>query len=320
MQFDTFLGNDGLKERLAAALQKDRLSHCYLLTGPEGSGKKTLSRLLAAAMQCEDAPDRRPCLRCSACRKVLSGSHPDVITVEKRKDRKTMGVDVIRQTCQDLYIRTNEGRKKIYIFPEGKDITPQAQNALLKGIEEPPSYGVFLFLARQADHMLETIRSRCAELKLSPLPTDLLERELAKRCPDKDPQVRRDAALRSGGFLGQAEQLLNREAESLSPQAVALLNAYAGKDRSGLITACFALERQKREALLEIFPQCRRMLSYALSAPGLHPVARALSRGRSRSELTAAAQIFAQAISLLQANVSPAHTCGNLMISLDSKE
>lgn len=319
MNFGTFLGNDSLKERLASALRKDRLSHCYLLTGPEGSGKKTLSTLLAAAMQCEDAPGNRPCLRCSACRKVFSGNHPDVITVEKRKDRKTMGVDVIRRTCQDLYIRPNEGRKKIYIFPDGKEITPQAQNALLKGIEEPPAYGVFLFLAQQADHMLETIRSRCAELKLSPLPADLLEGELAKRCPDKDPQVRRDAALRSGGYLGQAEQLLKQE-ESLSPQAAALLNAYAKKDRSGIITACFALERQKRETLLELFPECRRMLSYALSAPGLHPVAQALQKGRSRMELSSAAQSFAQAISLLQANVSPAHTCGNLMISLDNKE
>ncbi|MBQ4564856.1 MAG: hypothetical protein IJA48_00755 [Oscillospiraceae bacterium] len=319
MQFGTFLGNDSLKERLSAALSKDRLSHCYLLTGPEGSGKRTLSTLLAAAMQCEALPAGRPCLRCSACRKVLSGTHPDVITVKKQKDRKTMGVEVIRRTCQDLYIRPNEGRKKIYIFPSGKEITPQAQNALLKGIEEPPSYGVFLFLAEQADHLLQTIRSRCAELKLSPLPAKLLEEELARRCPDRPEQARREAALRSGGFLGQAQQLLQQE-ESLAPQAAALLTAYAQKDPIALITAGFALERQKREALLELFPQCRRILSYALSSPSLHPVALTLSRGRSRSELAAAARAFSQALTLLQANVSPAHTCGNLMISLDSKE
>ena len=312
MNFGTFLGNDSLKERLSAALSKDRLSHCYLLTGPEGSGKKTLSLILAAAMQCEEPAGKRPCLRCTACRKVLSGSHPDVITVQKRKDRKTMGVDVIRQTCQDLYIRPNEGRKKIYIFPSGKEITPPAQNALLKGIEEPPAYGVFLFLAEQADHLLDTIRSRCAELKLSPLPEKLLDEELAKRCPDKDLQARRDAALRSGGYLGQEE--------TISPHTAALLTAFAKKDRLALITAAFALERQKREALLEILPECRRMLSFALSVPSLHPVAQTLARGRSRSELSAAAQAFAHAISLLQANVSPAHTCGNLMISLDSKE
>ena len=319
MNFGTFLGNDSLKDRLSASLSRDRLSHCYLLTGPEGSGKKTLSLLLAAAMQCTEAASRRPCLRCAACRKVLSGSHPDVITVQKRKDRKTMGVDVIRQTCQDLYIRPNEGNKKIYIFPSGKEITPQAQNALLKGIEEPPAYGVFFFLAEQADHMLDTIRSRCAELKLSPLPAALLEAELAKRCPEKPESARKDAAIRSGGYLGQAEALLKQE-ESLSPLAATLLNAYAKKDRSAIITACFSLERQKREVLLELFPECRRMLSFALSAPSLHPVAQALARGRSRGELSDAARVFADAISLLQANVSPAHTCGKLMISLDSKE
>lgn len=314
MNFGTFLGNDSLKERLSAALKMDRLSHCYLLTGPEGSGKKTLSRILSAAMQCEEKD--RPCLRCPACRKVLADTHPDVITVLKRKDRKTMGVDVIRETCQDLYIRPNEGRKKIYIFPSGREITPQAQNALLKGIEEPPEYGVFLFLAEQADHLLDTIRSRCAELKLSPLPTALLERELASRCPDKSADACQAAALRSGGYLGQAEALL-QQTEELPPRAAALLEAFAKKDRLALVAAACAMERLKREELLQLLTLCRKLLSYALTSPSLHPMAGVLARRRSRAELLSAAEAFARGLELLQANVSPAHTCGELMISLD---
>lgn len=315
MNFGTFLGNSSLKERLSASLSRNRLSHCYLITGPEGSGKKTLSLLLAAAMECESGGDR-PCLHCNSCRKVLSGTHPDVITVQKRKDRKTMGVDVIREVCSDLYIRPNEGQKKIYIFPCGSEITTQAQNALLKGIEEPPEYGVFLFLAEQADHLLETIRSRSAELKLSPLPSEVLEAELEMRCPEQDTESRRAAAARSGGYLGQALKLLS-QTEELPSRVAQLLDAFARKDRLGLVSAACAMERLKRDELLEQFFLCRKLLNYALSAPALHPMATKLAQGRSRRELLTAAESFGYGLELLRSNVSPAHTCGTLMISLD---
>ena len=315
MNFGTFLGNESLKERLSASLSRNRLSHCYLITGPEGSGKKALSLLLAAAMECE-AGGEGPCLHCSSCRKVLGGTHPDVITVQKRKDRKTMGVDVIREVCSDLYIRPNEGQKKIYIFPCGGEITPQAQNALLKGIEEPPEYGVFLFLAEQADHLLDTIRSRSAELKLSPLPSEVLEAELAMRCPEQDGESRRAAAVRSGGYLGQALKLLS-QSESVPPRAAQLLEAFAQKDRLSIVSAVCAMERLKRDELMEQFTLCRKLLNYALSAPALHPLAAKLARGRSRAELLTAAETFGRGLELLRSNVSPAHTCGALMISLD---
>lgn len=316
MNFGSFLGNERLKEGLSAALGKNRLSHCYLITGPKGSGKKSLALLLAAAMQCREK--ERPCLRCTSCRKVLSGIHPDVITVEKQKDRKTLGVDTVRDICADLYIRPNEGEKKIYIFPDGKEITPQAQNALLKGIEEPPSYGVFLFLADQADRLLPTIRSRCAELKLSPLPADLLERELSVRCGDKSEEARREAAFRSGGYLGQALELLQQE-EPLLPQTVALLEAFCKGEAHRILSAALSMERMKREQLLVLFSQCRELFCYALGAPALHPQARALAESRSRADLLAAADAVSYGIKLLQANVSPAHTCGALAILLDIK-
>ena len=151
MNFGSFLGNERLKEGLSAALGKNRLSHCYLITGPKGSGKKSLALLLAAAMQCREK--ERPCLRCTSCRKVLSGIHPDVITVKKQKDRKTLGVDTVRDICADLYIRPNEGEKKIYIFPDGKEITPQAQNALL---HTSGHYFLCSFYGLDADHQTHT--------------------------------------------------------------------------------------------------------------------------------------------------------------------
>lgn len=162
MSFDALLGNDTIKARLSSALSNRRLSHCFLITGPVGSGKHTLARLLSAAMQCTQ--ETKPCLQCSQCRKVLDGMHPDIIHVTD-SDRKAVSVKIVREACADLYIRPNEGNRKIYLFDQ--ELNPQGQNALLKSIEEPPPYGSFLLLTQHAEQMLPTIRSRCVELRLS---------------------------------------------------------------------------------------------------------------------------------------------------------
>ena len=113
MQFDALLGNAVLKQRLTSALDKGQSSHCYLITGARGSGKRTLASLLAAALQCTHSV--KPCGQCPQCRKVLGGVHPDVITVDE-EEKKTLSVKAVRNACTDLYIRPNEGKKKIYIF------------------------------------------------------------------------------------------------------------------------------------------------------------------------------------------------------------
>ncbi len=127
MDFGQFLGNDTLKARLSAAIDAQRSTHCYLLSGPKGSGKHTLAQLLMAAMEC--TADQRPCGCCSQCRKVLQGIHPD-ITVVDDANRKTIPVERIRQVCSDAYIRPDEGRRKIYLLPRAQDLGLPGQNAL----------------------------------------------------------------------------------------------------------------------------------------------------------------------------------------------
>ena len=119
MDFGQFLGNDTLKAQLSAAIDAQRLTHCYLLSGPKGSGKHTLAQLLMAAMECTAA--QRPCGRCSQCRKALQGIHPDIAVVDDTR-RRTIPVDLIRQVCSDAYIRPNEGRRKIYLLPRAQDL------------------------------------------------------------------------------------------------------------------------------------------------------------------------------------------------------
>ena len=212
MDFTGFLGNDAIKRRLSGAFASGRVAHSYLLCGPAGSGKHTLARILCAAMECEKDGAAVPCGVCPGCRKALAGIHPDVITVDD-PDHKAMTVDPIRAARSDMFIRPNEGRRKIYVIPRGQDMNESAQNALLKILEEPPDYGAFLILSTNAERLLPTIRSRCAELQLGPVDEQTALPFLRQQAPDKPEQLLRAAYLRAGGFLGQALALLQGEDE-----------------------------------------------------------------------------------------------------------
>ena len=115
MGFEALLGNERLKENLAAAVKNDRISHFYLISGPEGSGKHTLAKLLAEAILCEGS--RKPCGSCVHCRKMRSHNHPDFITVED-PEHKTPAVKIVRQMRDDMFVRPNEADYKIYLFPQ----------------------------------------------------------------------------------------------------------------------------------------------------------------------------------------------------------
>ena len=136
MRLDALAGNAALKQQLSAQEKGRGLSHAYLISGPAGSGKRTLARLLCAAMVCTGEGER-PCGACPACKKVLSGIHPDVIQVGE--DGKDISVGQAREARSDAYIRPNEGARKVYVFHNAQDMTAAAQNALLKLLEEGPA-------------------------------------------------------------------------------------------------------------------------------------------------------------------------------------
>lgn len=310
MAFETLLGNDRLKSNLINSLAAGRISHFYLISGPAGSGKHTLAQLLAAAILCKEP--HGPCLRCSVCRKVMDGNHPDFITVDD-PEHKTVSVKIVRQAREDIYIRPNESDHKIYLFPQELGI--EGQNALLKILEEPPKYGVFLLLTDNPERLLPTVRSRCVELPLTGLSEAVLLRELSKEFPEADGESLATAIARSGGYLGQARTLL-QQGESLPAQTVSFLNSFADKNALGLTQTLAPMEKWKRDQLIPVLESWVSLLEEALACRcgmrAMHPLTRQLASRRSSQDLMQAISHLQKAISYAQSNVSPAAVCGAL--------
>ena len=309
MGFDALLGNEQLKENLRSARRKGRMSHFYLLSGPRGSGKHTLADLIAAAMLCE-GPDG-PCGVCQHCRKVLGRSHPDYITVDD-PTKKTVPVDLIREARADMFVRPNEGARKIYLFPRAQDLGIPGQNALLKVLEEPPSYGVFLLLTDNPEKLLPTVRSRCVELKLRALPEELLRRKLRSEFPQPEDGAIAAAVSRCGGYLGQARELLS--GEGLSAQAKQFAAAYAARDVFALQKLLTPMEKWKRDVLIPALQEWLELLEQALlvrsGLPAETAEAAAIGAGRSPADLMRCCQCLKKAMEYAQGNVSCAAICG----------
>lgn len=316
MGFNALLGNDQLKKNLTSALSRGRISHFYLISGPAGSGKHTLARLLAAGILCRE--QQRPCLSCPACRKVMGGSHPDFITVDD-PEKKTVPVDLIREARADIYIQPNESDHKIYLFPRAHDMAVPGQNALLKVLEEPPKYGVFILLSENPESLLPTVRSRCTQLQLLPLQTSVMDSALQRQFPDADADSIAFAIERSGGWLGQAQELLNSNC-ALPPQTEIFLDAFASRDTYTLLQALVPMEKMKRDQLIPILTQWKDLLEQALACrSGMEAASvavRRISAQRSSRDLMKAAQTLQTCIEYAQGNISPGAICGYLVWTL----
>lgn len=312
MGFEALLGNEQLKTNLAQSIGKGHISHFYLISGPVGSGKRTLAKLLAAAILCRE--EKKPCLHCTACRKVMDGSHPDFITVDD-PEKKTVTVELIRQARADIYVRPNESEHKIYLFPRAQDMGLPGQNALLKVLEEPPVYGVFLLLTDNPDKLLPTVRSRCTELHMQLLPEDILRQKLREDFPQIEEEEREAALARSGGYLGQARELL-KDGGEVSPQTLKWIEALAEKNNLTLMQTLVPMEKWKRDALGEILTSWLEIVEGALlSRSGirvLSPQSRALAQVRTGEELHETALHLRKALNYTGSNVSPAAVCGYL--------
>ena len=207
--FNEIVGHEQIIEHLKNAITMDKVSHAYIFNGPEYSGKMMLAEAFAMALQCEEHnPDG--CMNCHSCKQAADRNQPDIIYVSHEKPN-TISVDDIRQQLNnDIVIKPYSSKYKIYIVDEAEKMNPQAQNALLKTIEEPPAYAVIMLLTTNADGFLQTILSRCITLNLKSVKDETIRKYLMSHYQIPDYQADICTAFAQGN-VGKAIQLASSD-------------------------------------------------------------------------------------------------------------
>ena len=196
-EVEKVLGHEEVIRHLQNAVAMDQVSHSYIFAGEKGSGKKLLAKLFAMTLQCEKH-GKEPCLQCGSCKKAMNRNHPDIIYVSHLKPNSIGIEDIREQLIADVEIKPYTGPYKIYIVDEAEKMTVQAQNALLKTIEEPPAYAVILLLANNNTSLLPTITSRCVTLNFKPVRDDLIKSYLMEELHVPDYQAEVSVAFAQG--------------------------------------------------------------------------------------------------------------------------
>ena len=269
MDFPALAGNERLKQQLSQREEGRGLSHADLIAGPKVSGRHTLAKELAAAMVCTAPAGQRPCHKCPPCKKVLAGVHPDVNMISGGD--KPIAVDQVRSLRSDAYVRPNEGQRKVYVLEGADQMNASAQNAMLKLLEEGPGYAAFLLLAENSSGLLQTVRSRCEELPLSPVSLEEGLRWLRERFPEKPEEELRQAALDCDGILGRAVERLGGGSEELHARealAAALARILESGREEELLERSMALEKLSREELVRTLDAMESALAGRLAAGG----------------------------------------------------
>lgn len=201
LNYNDIAGHEQIIEHLQNAVRLERVSHAYILNGEKGSGKKLLANTFAMVLQCEER-GLNPCGKCKSCKQSESGNHPDVIRVMHEK--ASIGVDDIRiQVNNTMSIKPYSSPYKIYIIDDADKMTEQAQNAILKTIEEPPAYAVIILLTCNSATLLNTIISRCVSLNLKAVSTPVIKEYLMRECNVPDYLAELTASF-SQGNMGKA--------------------------------------------------------------------------------------------------------------------
>lgn len=208
--FAAVVGHNDIIEHLQNATKSGKISHAYLFTGEPGSGKKLMATLFATLLQCEKGR-ANPCMKCASCKKALSQNHPDIIMVTHEKQNVITVSEIREQLVNTVDIKPYESRYKIYIVNEAEKMNPQAQNALLKTIEEPPAYAIIMLLASNPDALLSTILSRCVRLNLKTVSDKDVREYLINEMhlPDYEAEV---AAAFAQGNIGRAQEAASGDA------------------------------------------------------------------------------------------------------------
>ena len=281
------VGNDRTRERLGESVVRGAVSHAYLIEGPSGSGKHTLALELAAALNClgREGAVALPCHSCNNCRRIMAREFPDVKYLAKAKDKATIGVGEVSLFKEDMYLSATEAEYKIYIIESADLLTPQAQNALLITLEEPPRNVVIMLLCEQADKLLTTIRSRVQYITMARFTSEEIEDYLeehsaeARRLKSTDRKRLDSIVLAADGCIGRALELTdprlaeeNERRRSVTEGIVRSMTARASY--ASLLSAMGELSQKRAELSVElesIMQALRDMIAKKLNA-GVKPL------------------------------------------------
>ena len=240
MNFNGLYGNEPIKKAL-----NSHLFHAYLIEGPRGSGKRTLADIIANALVCDDK--NGPCGVCRQCYKFKEKCHPDIIDIPA-----DLPVDELRQLLAGIVLSPNDAKHKVYRIEGAENLHISAQNLLLKTLEEPPQYAVFLLTCASKEGVLETVRSRCQTLTMAPLPEETIRAHFEKAFGKYDEKARA-ATLLAAGFLGKALEIYEADGGGDIQKSEALERALLAGDKAEVFRIFTFEERERLVDFYEAF-------------------------------------------------------------------
>ncbi len=238
--FTDVVGQDHIIQSLVTAVEKGTVAHSYIFSGPRGTGKTTVARILARAVNCTGAGKKKPCLKCDVCTQFQAGTSLDLIEIDGASNN---GVDEIRELREAVRFHPQTAQRKVYIIDEVHMLSKGAFNALLKTIEEPPEYVMFILATTDLDKVPDTIRSRCEEFQFRRLPATVIQKRLAEIAALEGADISKDA-LRILSLLAEGSE---RDAESALGQVLA---SHTGVIPATAVTTLFGLPQTSTIAKL----------------------------------------------------------------------
>jgi DNA polymerase-3 subunit delta' len=244
MRFDNFIGNNKIKEQLTFLQQSNRLPHAIVIEGEAGLGKVTLAREIVLNLFCK--AEDKPCRACPQCSKVLKGYHPDVYEFIAENRANSFHVDDVRNIIDDVYMRPNEADYKAYILGNCQGMNANAQNALLKVLEEPPQYAIFLLTVTNKSALLPTVLSRSVVISVEGVDAKLGADYICKMDENIDETDAFNAITATNGNIGRAiESLGDGKLAKITTIASQICNALVSEREYDLLIACSPFEKNK---------------------------------------------------------------------------
>lgn len=317
--FRDIIGQDQIREHMHNAIASGKISHAYIINGEQFSGKEFIAKIFAMALQCEERGKGNgveiPCQECHSCKQALSNNQPDIIKVTHEKPNSISVDDIRAQLSGDVGIKPYASPYKIYIMNEAEKMTTQAQNALLKTLEEPPEYVVIMLLTTNLNALLPTILSRCVILNMKPVADHLVRKYLMSELQLTDYKAEVCVAFARGN-IGKARQLAFSEGfENMKDEALSILKYIQDMELQEMVAAANQIKEYKldRNDLIDIMRVWYRdVLLFKATNDMNHLVfreegsaLRAVARRSSYEGIEAVLEALEKAKKRLDANVNP---------------